>query len=57
MARYVVEWNDRCVACGGHAAVVYEQERHGRGAARDAVRRRVECMNPQCARHGGDAGT
>jgi hypothetical protein len=53
MARYVVEWNDRCAACGGHAAVVYEQERHGVGVARHGVRRHVECRNPQCPTLGG----
>jgi hypothetical protein len=53
MARYVVEWNDRCAACGGHAAVVYEQERHDGGVGRHGVRRHVECRNPRCPTLGG----
>jgi hypothetical protein len=57
MARYVVEWNDRCGACGAHAAVVYEQERPAPGNRGRAVRRHVECTNPGCARHGGDAAS
>jgi hypothetical protein len=55
MARYVVEWNDRCGACGSHAAVVYEQEQSDKGISGHAVRRHVRCTNAGCPRHGGEA--
>ena len=54
MAKYRVDWNDRCPACGSHAAIIYQQELKA-GAALNRVRREVECRNAACTSRLGGA--